>query len=131
MDKFLQISGIAGIVLIAFGLVAYLFTGNILDPYVLIHLAAAVLCLSAYLYSQGRSLVNVLRQRSTRYGAHSLVYTLLFAGILVMLNFLNARYHQRWDLTEAQVYRDRKSTRLNSSHLGISYAVFCLKKKSN
>src|ERR1035441_3115169 len=24
--------------------------------------------------------------------------------------------------------RDRKSTRLNSSHLGISYAVFCLKK---
>src|SRR5205814_8587950 len=27
--------------------------------------------------------------------------------------------------------QDRKSTRLNSSHLGISYAVFCLKKKKN
>src|ERR1035441_4635590 len=27
--------------------------------------------------------------------------------------------------------RDRKSTRLNSSHLGISYAVFCLKKRNN
>src|SRR5256885_4870150 len=27
--------------------------------------------------------------------------------------------------------RDRKSTRLNSSHLVISYAVFCLKKKNN
>src|SRR5438045_6642427 len=27
--------------------------------------------------------------------------------------------------------KDRKSTRLNSSHLGISYAVFCLKKKKN
>src|SRR5436853_6006524 len=26
---------------------------------------------------------------------------------------------------------DRKSTRLNSSHLGISYAVFCLKKKKH
>src|SRR5262245_63651585 len=26
--------------------------------------------------------------------------------------------------------KDRKSTRLNSSHLGISYAVFCLKKKN-
>src|SRR5947199_6927944 len=26
-------------------------------------------------------------------------------------------------------FLDRKSTRLNSSHLGISYAVFCLKKK--
>src|SRR5258705_7457265 len=28
-------------------------------------------------------------------------------------------------------HRDRKSTRLNSSHLGISYAVFCLKKKKD
>src|SRR5258705_8756014 len=32
---------------------------------------------------------------------------------------------QRRDLA----FLDRKSTRLNSSHLGISYAVFCLKKK--
>src|SRR5438045_3902593 len=31
----------------------------------------------------------------------------------------------------AQMAGDRKSTRLNSSHLGISYAVFCLKKKKN
>src|SRR5256885_13174991 len=34
---------------------------------------------------------------------------------------------QRVGNVEAEV--DRKSTRLNSSHLGISYAVFCLKKK--
>src|SRR5688500_19865899 len=33
-------------------------------------------------------------------------------------------------IQEATV-RDRKSTRLNSSHLVISYAVFCLKKKMN
>src|SRR5437899_6936880 len=30
-----------------------------------------------------------------------------------------------------EMAEDRKSTRLNSSHLGISYAVFCLKKKKN
>src|SRR5262245_63824947 len=35
------------------------------------------------------------------------------------------RSSARWSTTA----RDRKSTRLNSSHLGISYAVFCLKKK--
>src|SRR5690606_40358975 len=34
------------------------------------------------------------------------------------------------DLLE-QLLRDRKSTRLNSSHVKISYAVFCLKKKKN
>src|SRR3712207_8575650 len=30
-----------------------------------------------------------------------------------------------------ELYEDRKSTRLNSSHANISYAVFCLKKKKN
>src|SRR5438309_2572795 len=37
-------------------------------------------------------------------------------------------WHRR-ELCEAPV--DRKSTRLNSSHSSISYAVFCLKKKKN
>src|SRR2546426_9323772 len=32
--------------------------------------------------------------------------------------------------TRATAFLDRKSTRLNSSHLVISYAVFCLKKKN-
>src|SRR5439155_14453729 len=32
-------------------------------------------------------------------------------------------------LPEALIQADRKSTRLNSSHVAISYAVFCLKKK--
>src|SRR5256885_9634806 len=34
-------------------------------------------------------------------------------------------------LVQQRVRTDRKSTRLNSSHLVISYAVFCLKKKNN
>src|SRR3712207_8181041 len=33
------------------------------------------------------------------------------------------------DLDDSHARRDRKSTRLNSSHANISYAVFCLKKK--
>src|SRR5438105_5659709 len=35
-----------------------------------------------------------------------------------------------WDIGAAEAQEDRKSTRLNSSHEWISYAVFCLKKKS-
>src|SRR5699024_11901792 len=34
-----------------------------------------------------------------------------------------------WSARDA--WLDRKSTRLNSSHVSISYAVFCLKKKNN
>src|SRR2546430_4111744 len=37
--------------------------------------------------------------------------------------------HKIIDLEELKI-RDRKSTRLNSSHSQISYAVFCLKKKN-
>src|SRR5690349_23609911 len=37
--------------------------------------------------------------------------------------------HERLDADERKLAGDRKSTRLNSSHVEISYAVFCLKKK--
>src|SRR5690349_23819403 len=37
--------------------------------------------------------------------------------------------HQRLSLDRSKAVGDRKSTRLNSSHVEISYAVFCLKKK--
>src|SRR5699024_12632411 len=43
----------------------------------------------------------------------------LSAGLVVMLAFMDAGF----------LNIDRKSTRLNSSHVSISYAVFCLKKK--
>src|SRR3712207_9399171 len=39
------------------------------------------------------------------------------------LELITALYHS--------AFTDRKSTRLNSSHANISYAVFCLKKKRN
>src|SRR2546427_9313327 len=40
--------------------------------------------------------------------------------------------HGDWDVDAVEKRRtDRKSTRLNSSHSQISYAVFCLKKKKN
>src|SRR3712207_7390480 len=39
--------------------------------------------------------------------------------------------HARVDHAPGRVDVDRKSTRLNSSHANISYAVFCLKKKNS
>src|SRR5437660_6989132 len=40
-----------------------------------------------------------------------------------------ARVLEQVDARDAPHEQDRKSTRLNSSHVAISYAVFCLKKK--
>src|SRR3712207_7581997 len=43
------------------------------------------------------------------------------------LGILGQQARHPWSIGE----RDRKSTRLNSSHANISYAVFCLKKKQS
>src|SRR3712207_7022385 len=40
-------------------------------------------------------------------------------------------YTSKFDGARLDSLRDRKSTRLNSSHANISYAVFCLKKKKH
>src|SRR2546430_12591190 len=44
---------------------------------------------------------------------------------------LRAQIESRAGLQALDIYGDRKSTRLNSSHSQISYAVFCLKKKKS
>src|SRR5438876_2140782 len=59
-------------------------------------------------------------------------YTTLFrsdARGLVGLNFLKS-FQVKIDFKKKILRLDRKSTRLNSSHPSISYAVFCLKKKT-
>src|SRR3712207_8525154 len=72
-------------------------------------------------------------QRLVGYGRRSLGETAVFRYKTIIGRGLRARTlpSQR---TEARVgcsVLDRKSTRLNSSHANISYAVFCLKQKNN
>src|SRR5256885_11009328 len=63
-------------------------------------------------------------------------YTTLFRSVTNRLRSWHRSPHSPWssssvptDAISRAVHVDRKSTRLNSSHLVISYAVFCLKKK--
>src|SRR5699024_11489434 len=50
------------------------------------------------------------------------------SSLLCLLSLVSLRIHS---CSFTPSHRDRKSTRLNSSHVSISYAVFCLKKKRN
>src|SRR5262245_64531370 len=84
-----------------------------------------------------RSLVVLLRQREARAEHIGPEEGGVLGGQLVHLGVRgdhglgrDARVERhRGHRDGAQLATDRKSTRLNSSHLGISYAVFCLKKK--
>src|SRR5256885_2947144 len=72
--------------------------------------------------------------RSQDHGAVSLRSVTRIPGSDGVLIVLSSRPVERHLLAElggnlGEVTLDRKSTRLNSSHLVISYAVFCLKKK--
>src|SRR5690606_40309699 len=56
-------------------------------------------------------------------------YRLFIIGFTVLVGIALYLFQQRSRL--GAMIQDRKSTRLNSSHVKISYAVFCLKKKKN
>src|SRR5256885_2606552 len=54
-----------------------------------------------------------------------------FDGTIGNIKYLGNSSVERPPKNFISTIRDRKSTRLNSSHLVISYAVFCLKKKTD
>jgi len=99
------ILGIAGLIFIFFGVLSHWASYNpaaglfAMGWYDISHLIAGVACLVVYFWRGSGSLTQFLRQRSTRYGANALVYSLLFVTVVVMGNFLGARYHKRWDVS--------------------------------
>src|SRR3712207_8433964 len=62
---------------------------------------------------------------------HEEVEELAEAAEVPVINGLTDAHHPCQALADLLTVRDRKSTRLNSSHANISYAVFCLKKNTN
>src|SRR5690554_3014843 len=102
---------------------------------------AWVHCASLGEFEQGRPLIEALRKQRPD---HKVVLTFFspsgyevrknyeLADLVLYLPADTAANARRFidKVQPSEVYLDRKSTRLNSSHVRISYAVFCLKKKS-
>jgi len=95
--------GLWGIVLLAFGLVAYALAPAA-SAYVLVHVGLGILLLVLYLTSSRENLSNFLGERSTKYGANAVVYSLIFLAILAVVNYLAARHNHRFDLTKQNVF---------------------------
>ena len=84
------------------------------------------------------SLYYVLRFFVCKLKRHPFILELRLDIILILLILIGiiyssfyAEHRLSYQLDDAYAGQDRKSTRLNSSHQIISYAVFCLKKKNN
>src|SRR5690348_17960877 len=70
---------------------------------------------------------NLIQRRQREIASNRLTGTLRHGRRWVLKHFETAhQFNQRFHSVDGA---DRKSTRLNSSHPSISYAVFCLKKK--
>lgn len=99
--------GLIGIILLLFAGVALALTqlATIFDViYVAVHAIAGVLALIAYFSTGVDNLRTFLGERSTRYGTNTIVASLLFVAILVVLNVLAYRHNARFDLTSEQVF---------------------------
>ena len=109
MGRRAPILGITGLVFIAFALISYWWLRGptqgvfALGWYALAHLVAGIGCLVAYFSGGTASAADFVGRRSTRYGTNAFVYTAFFVAVLVMANFLGARYHYRVDLSTAGV----------------------------
>src|SRR5690625_1008849 len=107
---------------------------------ILLALVLSVLLNDATLKMRGFFRVAIFLPSVTSLVAYSILFKYLFSGdgiinqFLVNLSiisqpiqFLSDPFWAKVTVIIAITWRDRKSTRLNSSHVAISYAVFCLK----
>jgi len=79
-----------------------------------------------YLAGQWRDVSTFYEGRGARYGTLSIVSILVFAGILVAVNYLAARQNKRWDLTSNQVYSlsDQTIKILQTLDAPVKFTVF-------
>lgn len=103
MKKSSQIAGLCGFVLLLFGIVEFLFSREF-SLFTIVHLAGGgALVLFSLAFNLG-GVWSSLGERSTRYGANAVLYTVIFLGILVLVNIVANTHPVRKDLTEGGLF---------------------------
>lgn len=121
--------GIMGGGLAAAGFILYTLMP---DKIVLVTLCEglALLCFLLLFKLEFRQVKSFSARRSTRMGANSFLMIVLFMGILLIVNFLAARYSVRWDFSENQNYTLSPETHriLRNLARDVSITVFTREK---
>src|SRR5206468_1205653 len=125
MNRLTNLLGVLGGALGVAGLIAYSVAPGQLWLVTLCE-GIALICLVAFFVAHVDSLKAFSARRSTRLGVHSLLMVLLFAAILVIVNFLAARHPLRWDFSETQHFTLAPQTHraLRGLHREVKITVF-------
>ncbi len=102
VKKVLDNLGFVGGLTLLVGLLIWNFQG-VWNLGVQIAVYGGLALMGIYLIAQIPNLVAALRTRGGKQGSSALISLLLVVGILVLVNFLNYRRHQRWDLSEGNL----------------------------
>jgi ABC-type uncharacterized transport system involved in gliding motility auxiliary subunit len=95
--------GVIGVILLLFAGVAYFIT-RAFSSYVVVHLVLGFLALIAYFASAQGSVRGFLGERSTKYGAQAALYSLIFFGVVILVNYISVKNPHRFDMTKSGVF---------------------------
>ena len=109
METILRFSGYIGAVLLLFGILGGLILGSFTaQPLIVLQLILGIVFLVMWGVTSGLQGLSkasgVLSGRGARFGYNAALYTVVFAGLLVIANVFVAQNDMRWDLTEEGVY---------------------------
>lgn len=105
---FVRFSGIVGLVVFLFGLTAALLVQGFDQPLLVLHMILGLVLLAVWLFGYGLKNISdagaVIKGRTARFSANVVLYSIVFLGLLIVINWLISKYDQRWDLTERGVF---------------------------
>lgn len=112
MNRWIRFSGILGVVLLIFGILGGLVlgfgAGSSVQVLMMAHVVLGTAAIITWFLLVGLKSIKEgeqsIKGRSARFGANLALYTTVFVGLLVALNWLVNRHDRRWDLTEQGVY---------------------------
>jgi ABC-type uncharacterized transport system involved in gliding motility auxiliary subunit len=95
--------GILGLIALLFATFAY-FVASGFRPYIFVNLIAGAFLIIMWLSAGWSSVGTFVGQRSTRYGANAIIYSIIFVLILVAVNYVSTQHHARLDLSAEKIY---------------------------
>jgi len=103
MRRSAALYGIIGLVLLIFGIIDHQIAPGF-RFFVWVNLVGGVFSIVLWITSSGAAIGSLIGQRSTRYGANAILYSIAFIALIVGANYLSSLHHGRLDLTTEKIY---------------------------